>query len=171
MRHRLRTFFGIDDDLQAFAEGWLNRPSQLANALSLSQADGALVSVLYRDDRFQVELCAVTAGTFIPAHVHPNADTIEVSVSGALRLPVNGRVVDADVPDRLLARFNRWRGIRINHDDVHGGAVVPQPGAMFLSIQRWNVGPPKSVLTDYAGEPLGNMHRSMLQGQSSGVPT
>lgn len=159
--HRLRTIFGIHDDLQVFAEDWLNRPSQLLSAVSLSRADGALVTVLYRDDRFQVELCAVPGGLVIPAHTHPNADTIEVGVSGALRLIVNDIDVFAGIPDETLVRLNRWRGIRINHDDVHG-TVVGEPGAMFMSIQRWNGCAPKSVLTDYEGGALGPQHEEML---------
>lgn len=160
MMHKLRTHFAVDDDLQAFAESWLNGPRQLTEARSLTAADGALVALLHRDGCYQVELCSVPAGLVIPMHTHPRADTIEVSVAGALRLQVNGVDPFAGLPDELVARRNHWRGIRINHDDVHG-TQVGAPGAVFLSIQRWQ-GEPRSVLTDYVGVPLGAQHQGLL---------
>lgn len=160
MTHKLRTYFGVDDDLQEFAERFLNSGGILSSAVALTKVDGAMVTVLHRDDRFQVELCCVAGGTVIPPHTHPNADTIEVSVAGAMRLLVNGVDPFEGIPDDLVMRRGRWRGIRINHDDVHG-TTVPEPGSVFLSIQRWN-GPPQSVLTDYKGAPLGPQHLEML---------
>jgi hypothetical protein len=158
---KLRTFFGIDDDLQAFAEEWMSREGQLANAQSLTLADGALVSVLYREGHFQVEMCAVPGGLVIPPHTHPQADTIEVGIAGALRLTVNGVDPFSHVPDERLPKLTKGRGLRINHNDVHG-TVVTMPGSLFLSIQRWT-GEPKSVLTDYSGAPLGPQHEGMLR--------
>lgn len=158
--NKLRTHFCVDDDLQAFAEGWLNAPAQLCAALDITAADGATVTTLYRDGPYQVQLCNVAGGTVIPPHTHPHADTIEIGVAGAMRLFVNGIDPFAGIPDHLLARRGRWRGIRINRGDVHG-TTVPHPGSVFLSIQRWD-GDVKSVLTDYAGAPLGHQHGEML---------
>lgn len=157
---KLRTFFGIDDDLQAFAQDWLNRPDQLAAPLSLTCVDGAMVTKLYCDGKYQVELCAVPGGLVIPPHIHPHMDTIEVGLSGALRLEINGVDPYAGVPDERLERHYRGRGIRINATDWHG-TTVGMPGSMFLSIQRW-AGTPTSVLTDYVGSALGPQHEAIL---------
>lgn len=163
--NRLRTFLGIDDELQAFAERWLSGPACLSNAKAMAHADGALVACLYRDDTYQVELCCVPPGFVIPDHVHPNADTIEVTVAGVLRLHVNGKDIYAGLSDEHVERVNRRWGIRINHDDVHGTFTpVGERGAIFLSIQKWTGGP-RSVLTDYEGDPLGEAHRGMLDAQ------
>jgi hypothetical protein len=159
--HKLRTYFGISDDLQDFAEEFLNRPGYLSDAKMLRHADGALVAVVCQDGSFQVELCSVPAGLVIPDHVHPHADTIEVSVAGALRLRVNGVDPFDGMPDELVARRNRWRGLRINHTDIHG-TTVGEPGAMFFSIQKWRGVEPRSVLTDYAGTPLGSQHKGLM---------
>jgi hypothetical protein len=151
----------VNDDLQAFANRWLNE-SSLSNAQSISYADGAFVACLYRDETFQVELCAVPPGLVIPDHTHPNADTIEVTVAGVLRLRVNGRDVYAGMTDEYVQRLNRTRGIRINRSDVHGTIEpVGARGALFLSIQKWSC-VPTSVLTDYLGAPLGEMHQGMV---------
>ena len=159
---RLRTFLGFDDDLQEFAQGWMNSPGCLSNAKSITHADGVMVACLYRDSTYQVELCCVPAGQVIPDHTHPHADTIEVTVAGVLRLHINGRDVYAGMTDEYVQRLNRWRGIRINRGDVHGTASpVGERGALFLSIQKWAYRP-RSVLTDYVGAPLGEIHRGMM---------
>lgn len=160
-RKRLRVAFGVADDLHDFAEAWLQQAGSLTGAKELRHADGAMVAVLYREGRYQVELCCVAADTLIPDHVHPHADTIEVSVAGPLRLQVNGVEPFAAIPDERLERLSKGTGIRINATDVHG-TYVPPPGAVFLSIQRW-VAEPKSVLTDYSGQPLGGLHRELLR--------
>lgn len=160
-KSRLRTAFEIRDDLHEYAQAWLQSAGALGEAKELRYADGALVSVLHREGHFQVELCCVAGGTVIPDHIHPLADTIEVPVAGLLRLRVNGVDPFAHMSDERLRAFRKPFGIRINHDDWHGTEVA-NPGSMFLSIQRW-VGEPKSVLTDYAGQPLGATHKEMIQ--------
>ena len=157
---RLRTWFGIDDELQAFAERWLNTGGSLCGAHSLTAADGSMVACLYRDGAYQVELCTTPAGMVIPEHIHPHADTIEVSVAGALRLTVNGVDAFEGMSDEAVARVSKWRGLRINHNDWHG-TTVGAPGAMFLSIQKWLDGVPRSVLTDYEGGRLGPQHECL----------
>ena len=84
--NKLRTMFGIDDDLQAFAQDWLGRRCQLSGALSLTHADGALVSVLYRDDRYQVELCAVPGGLIIPRSTFLHTEAAAPAQSSTCRL-------------------------------------------------------------------------------------
>lgn len=158
----LRTLFGVNDDLQEFAESWLSLGCNFTQSKDVKYVDGAMVSQLYRDDKFQVELCCVPPGFVIPDHVHPHADTIELTVAGVLRLHVNGSAVYAGMTDDSIKRLVRGRGVRINHDDVHGTEEpVGENGAMFLSIQRW-VGQPMSVLTDYAGQALGGAHLEIL---------
>ena len=151
---KLRTAFGADDDLQAFAESWLARGGALTGAVSVKCLDnGTLVACLYRDDRFQVEMFCCPPGLVIPAHTHPRVDTIEVNVAGPLRLQVNGVPIYGDLSDERVVRASRGKGIRIDHDDAHGTAEpVGKSGAIFLSIQRW-VGEPDSVVTDYKGAP------------------
>lgn len=159
---RLRTFLGVSDELQDFAEDWLNGSANLSSAKSLSNADGVLVACLYRDSTYQVEMCCASPGLVIPDHVHPHADTIELTVAGILRLRVNGKDVYSGMSDEYVQRLNHWRGIRINRGDIHGTAYpVGERGAIFLSIQKW-VDSPRSVLTDYDGVPLGGIHRRML---------
>jgi hypothetical protein len=152
----MRCAFAIDDDLHAFARSWLESPS--FDAEHVAVVDGATVERVYRGGAMQVELCRVPAGYRIPEHVHPHADTIEVGVSGAIRLTVNGADPFAFVPDARLAAFTRGRGVRINHADVHGGVALTD--CAFWSIQRWE-SKPTSVLTDYSGAKLGPQHEAL----------
>jgi len=153
-----RCIYQVNDSLHDFATRWL-RGNPALHADGGTAVDGALVQCLHRDGAFQVELCTVRGGVVIPPHVHPAADTIELGVSGAMRLIVNGVAPFAAIDDATLAR--RWSriGVRINHCDVHG-ATVPAGGTTFLSIQRWR-GQPRSVLTDYVGQRLGAQHEAM----------
>jgi hypothetical protein len=155
MVKRLRTIWGVDDDLQDFAQDLLNRPRLLSRTRDLRWADGAMVAVIAREGQYQAELCTLCGGVLIPDHVHPQADTIEVGLFGAMRLVVNGRDPFDGASDDRIAK-HRWTGVRINSADVHGGRVPPT-GAMFLSVQRW-AGPVLSVLTDYRGALLGPEH-------------
>lgn len=162
---KLRTIRCVRDDLQSFAEDWLNGPAHLWNAKSISHADGVLVSCLYQDEQFQVELCCASPGLVIPDHIHPHADTIELNVVGVLRLHVNREDIYAGLTDENAQRLSHW-GVRINSTDIHGTVTpVGKNGAMFLSIQKW-VGKPQSVLTDYIGSPLGNLHQEIINGRS-----
>ena len=150
----MRVAFAIKDDLHDYAQSirfdWPQR---------MEEVEGAQVAVIHRSGRFQAELCCVRGGFLIPAHVHPHADTIEIGVCGAVRLFVNGIDPFSAIPDDRLPAFTRGRGIRINHNDQHGGIAIPG-GAWFLSVQRWDC-EPRSVLTDYMGEPLGHRHDEM----------
>lgn len=153
--HTLRTVLGIEDDLQAFAQDFLNSGGILSHALSLRQTGGNLVACLHRDGQFQVEMFTIPGGFVINPHRHPNTDTIEVPVAGLVRLNVNGEEPFEKFSDEALKKM-RWRGLRINHDDMHGGTVA-EGGAMFLSIQRW-VTAPSSVQLDYIGASNSDAH-------------
>ena len=151
----MRVAFAIEDDLQAYA-----RRVTFAWPTSMREVEGAQVATVHREGNFQAELCCVRGGFVIPEHVHPGADTIEVTLAGAVRLTVNGVDPFDRIPDERLPAFAQGRGIRINATDVHGGRVLPC-GAWFLSIQLW-VAEPRSVLTDYRGATLGARHEALL---------
>lgn len=155
---KFRCAYEVLDELHHFAALWLAHP--VRNQARVLWADGAKVERLYVSHEYQVERCSVPPGFAIPAHTHPRADTIEVGLAGAVRLSVNGVDPFAAVPDARLGAFTRGRGIRINAADSHGGVALGQ-GAVFLSVQRW-AGEPLSVLTDYAGKPLGAEHEALL---------
>jgi hypothetical protein len=155
-----RCAFAIDDDLHHFAAMWLALPPP-PMPTEWVHMDGAAVACLHTAAPFQVELCRVPSGYVIPDHVHPHADTIEVGVEGAVRLAVNGIDAFKRIPDSMMPRVVRGRGIRINATDMHGGRAVARQTAFFYSIQRW-IGDPQSVLSDYKGQPLGPRHKEAL---------
>ena len=153
-----RCAFSIRDELHSLAAHFAHAYDHSLN--EVRSVDGAKVISVYRDGSYQVELCVISPGLVIPAHTHPHADTIEIGYSGYVRLSVNGLDPFSVISDARMPIFTKGRGIRINHMDVHGGAAGAN-GAAFLSVQRW-VGPVRSVLTDYAGEPLGRQHAELL---------
>lgn len=160
---RLRCLFGIDDELHAYAQRFLEAAtffSMNAPAAEMLDLGGPTVCKLQQDGEYQVELVSVPAGFYIPKHVHPNMDSIEVSISGAVRFILNDVDIFAHLDDaRLLCRA-KHRSLRINRTDVHHGKALAT-GAIFLSIQRWT-GNPASAGTDYAGVSLSEKHEHLL---------
>lgn len=118
---------------------------------------GALVTgvVLHREAPYQVELISVapsTDGTLLPDHRHPNVDSIEAYVSGALGFTIRGAVVASSDPTRWAAD-KPGSVVRVRPTDIHG-AYVGAEGAVFLSVQRWLNGvEPSSVGLDWDGPP------------------
>jgi hypothetical protein len=159
---RLRCLFGLDDALHQFAERFL----QSASLFSMTAPNDILnlgevsVTKLHTEGEFQVELVTAQGGYYIPRHVHPYMDSIEVNVAGAVRFVINGDDVFRNVTDSRLLQRSKMRGLRINRHDVHHGQVLPC-GAMFLSIQRWHK-TPNSVGLDYDGTPLNEAHEHLL---------
>lgn len=123
---------------------------------------GALVTgvVLHREVPFQVELISVAPsleGTLLPEHRHPNVDSIEAYVSGAVGFTIRGVVVASSDPTRWPAA-KLGSVVRVRPTDNHG-AYVGAEGAVFLSVQRWlNAVPPSSVGLDWIGPPRLAMH-------------
>lgn len=99
--------------------------------------------ILYRQPPFQVELVTWMPGTVVPAHTHPNIDSIQLAVSGELALVLGP---DEDATNDLIERSQTWkastlkkRPIRIGPGVWHGGKAS-KAGATFLSFQQWTEG-------------------------------
>lgn len=142
-------------NLAAFARYIVDRPlSSLAPPLepmrTYTTPGGVVQGVcLYRNGPWQVELFSVQPNGAFPPHRHPNVDSIEVHLSGDLRLTVRGK----------LAK----RITRIRPRDWHGG--TSGPGGTFLSVQRWlNDVAPTSVGLDWEGPP----HVDVSEGVGDG---
>lgn len=160
---RLRCLFGVDDELHQFAERFLQSASlfsMVAAGKDMLELGDASVCKLHTDGQFQVELVTVQGGYYIPPHIHPSMDSIEVNLSGAVRFVINGDDVFQSMTDARLLQRTRMRGLRINRNDVHKGQVLPC-GAAFLSFQKWHKSP-SSVGLDYDGTPLNDVHKLLL---------
>lgn len=160
---RLRCLFAKNDDLHEFADKFLrysNFFSMLASGSNMWDWGDATVCRLHTAEPFQVELVTVRGGYYIPPHVHPHMDSIEVNLSGAVRFVINGDDVFENTTDERLLQRMHLRGIRIDHNDIHHGQVLPC-GACFLSFQKWHK-PATSVGLDYKGTPLNELHQLSL---------
>lgn len=161
--NRLRCLFAKDDALHNYAERFMRSASFFsmnAGARDLLNFGTAQVAKLHTDGDFQVELVTVAGGFYIPKHVHPNMDSIEVNVSGAVRFIVEDEDVFAGQSDDRLLQRMQHKGLRIDHGQMHHGQVLPT-GAVFLSFQRW-LSEPTSVGLDYVGVPLSADHEIQL---------
>ena len=101
------------------------------------QADGVTGVVTYRDGQFQIELVIVAPMIAIPAHAHPDVESIEMGFSGGIDLFVEqeqrafARDPRADGTSRNLGRC-----VYVPAGAMHSG-FANETGATFLSIQRW----------------------------------
>lgn len=150
---KLKCLYSVRDDLHAFAEHALNTLTFAQMNAPLSwMVDHTAVqcAILHREGPYQVELVVARPGIVIPVHTHPGTDSIEYTVSGGVRLHVDGRdLTDTMDEDRFFA-FMKGKGVRIPADALHGGQVHPVLGAMFLSFQRWE-GPHDHIGHNYQG--------------------
>lgn len=116
--------------------------------------------VLYRDAPFQVELIVLGPGTRVPAHSHEHVDSIEVMVSGALALMVDGLTANIERPARSngMAR-DVLRAVPICSDASHEGAAG-ELGGCFISVQQWKGIAPSHVGVEWQDSPkLKTMNR------------
>ena len=148
----IRLFNDPADDLSDYAQ-WvmgqglaaLPRPVE-----GIVHYDPATALVLHRDGQFQAELYVFPAGRDIPPHDHPNVESIEVQVAGALDLIIEGKPVMAMMPEERRGRAFMNRGYRIPAGAVHSVSVAPC-GASFLSVQKWIGREPTSIGDDWRG--------------------
>lgn len=135
------------------------RPPQ-ANVLL---TDGVTSIVLYREKQFQVELVVCAPGTVIPEHTHPDVESYEIAISGALEFFVSGqqagffREPRADGLSRDFGKF-----VPVPSDAPHHGRAGAE-GACFISVQHWREGvAPSHVGLNWKGRTSGPLHDKAL---------
>lgn len=151
---------------------WIRRQPLLAMATphdAIRNLGGGVSVVLHRSGQYQTEMCIATQGwNFSEEHAHPNVDSFEVGLCGEIYLHLNGKRL---VPDETVLATKAdgssalaGVAVRVRPGVMHGGEVGPLGGA-FLSVQRWITGSPTSVLLDWQGSTLGELHEKMLVGK------
>lgn len=140
----------VPDELAEFCrwyfEGGIKlKPPQDGLLFQRRDGTGAISVVLFRDPPYQVELIIFEPGSQIPEHRHDHIDTIEVMVSGALELFVDGLQCVYERPPRPGTGMNRdvLKFVPIPSDAYHHGRTAG--GGCFLSVQRWKDMTPSHV--------------------------
>lgn len=112
---------------------------------------GSIAGVtLFRDGPFQVQLFIGAPCSTAPRHSHPNVDSIEVWVAGAV-----------DFKSDTQSFTDGW--LRVRPHEGHVANAGPT-GGCFISIQKWlNGATPTSVDLDWDGEPIDATHAKELQ--------
>lgn len=154
------------DELTQFTEWWLGNRIIRPPADFLSRVGGNTGIVLFRHEKFQVQLFLNDPNSEIVDHTHPNVDSYEVYVAGDVYFRQNGeevlnkQVIATVTPERLLGTR-----LRVLPNDVHGASIGPSGGS-FISIQHWLNGlQPTSVHLDWDGPPLDTLHQEALAGE------
>lgn len=149
----LKIYMSEHDDLFAYAQqvmrmGLLEMNTPISG---LEMFGNAACVTLDRNNEYQAELCIFPPGKDIPHHDHPDVDSIEIQITGHLRLFQNG--VDLMRGRSLEEAKEIWHkvGIRIPANMDHN-VEVGDEGAVFLSVQRWNKGAPSHIGLNWRGE-------------------
>ena len=151
------------DQLYQFACAYLDENPVYANMPAegprskIAEFEGVL---LKRAGNFQVQLFIMPPNYVVPAHVHPNVDSIEVYVDGAMRFSHGGSYVFDTIDRQPLddSGSYKWRMLRVRPEDRHGAVIGPL-GARFISIQHWLNGvTPDCVALDYTGPVVDEDH-------------
>src|SRR5471030_504609 len=109
----------------------------------LSRIGAVSGQLLYREGPYQVEVFSVPPDYIVPAHTHPDVDSIEVYLSGSIKFSHSGSFVfqtEQTVRGPDDGSY-AWRMLRIRPQDMHG-AVTGTSAARFISIQHWLNGTP-----------------------------
>ncbi len=161
-----------DDELSRFATWYLSQSPNLPVKPPMDKAlhivEGLHAVVLWRQERFQVELISCSSGIVIPPHSHPNVDSYEVNLNGAVDFFIGDRrTIPLSVLNRQEGIHCAWYGlaVRVRPGVIHR-ADFGAEGGVFMSIQHWPEGlEMASVGCDWDGnKTMGPTHSTILGG-------
>ncbi len=149
----IKIFEETADDLTDYAQ-WFMAAAPTHHRRPVGEVvhyDPATAIVMDRDEQFQVELYTFPAGVDIPAHKHPNVESIEIGICGQLLVFLDGKCVQGPFSMERAAVTFMNRGFRIPANIDHYVSLGP-PGGAFFSVQKWLNGKiPTSIGDDWAG--------------------
>lgn len=145
-------------EVHEFKKWYLSKPrslSPISNGvktmpmLGHDETKTAMDAVIFRRDRFQVQLFCFPAFSIIPEHLHPNVRSYEIYLGGEIAFSKDKKW-NMILPEELKP-WESHSECYISEHSWHGG-LVGSTGAMFLSIQEWINGVnPSCVGNDWEG--------------------
>lgn len=154
----------MDDELTKFTDWWMKTKKLRPPSDAYNRVAGSTGTTLYRKDQFQVQLFINDPNYEIVDHLHPNVDSYEIYLSGAVYFRLNKETLLTPEQVAEAGLLLTGKRIRVRPDEWHG-ATVGATGGSFLSIQHWLNGVvPSSVHLDWAGPPIDAGHQMQLIG-------
>lgn len=104
-------------------------------------------AVLYREDRWQIEMVVARPHAQIPRHRHDHVDSYEVALAGSVNIVIGHRayVIAAENQRGALAA----QILHVPRGEWHEGRALEQ-GSIYLSFQEWDEGRgPGLITTDW----------------------
>lgn len=152
-------------DLENFAKWFLNESPRfglIPTKDAVTYIEDVTSVLWYREGPFQVQQFIVPPHYIIPAHTHPNVDSMELYLGGEMEFTCGGKFLISEEEAHALGKYGeaamRGRVFRIRPNDPHGGKFGPN-GGVFMSIQHWLNGvKPHCVSLDYNGQVMGADH-------------
>jgi len=130
--------------------------------------DIATCFVMYRSGQYQVELVLGYPNKTAAPHAHPHMDIEFIYLAGDM-YPFRQDVKEAE-GSKPFQKENPETGAHMlfgynftaNRNEVHG-VETAQYGGATLNFEKWYDRTPTSVVIDYEGETLGEVHTQIMK--------
>jgi quercetin dioxygenase-like cupin family protein len=122
--------------------------------------DGIMGLTYYRHQPYQVQLWLVQPNKVIPAHTHPDVDTLLVYVSGRVTIQIPEGEFTFNEMTTQHPRLRPGSALFVPRGGLHG-LRVGELGGAFLSVQKWQ-GKIQSTDQNWQGDVLGPLHKARL---------
>lgn len=152
--------------LQDFAHWWIaeGKPYMPPTSAQVIETDWTLSFPVFRQNGFQVELYMAKPNWSTPKHTHP-FDSVTI-FNGGKMLGRRGVALDENPP---------WEALE-DEDIDQVQPTLPQghwhqikateKGFSFYNVQYWPEATPTSATIGYTGEPMGPLHKEVIDRAS-----
>lgn len=132
--------------------------------------DHLFAMCLFRHKQFQVILNIVKPDVIVPKHSHPHVDSCAVYLTGHLQLGLEHEDYNTTEQWSYKQQANPETGMHMLYGLSSSEGYTGEPhglkskdgGGAFLVFEKWHNEEPKTVLTDWIGEPIDEAHKRML---------
>ena len=132
--------------------------------------DNAMSLCIFREGKFQVELYLAEPNSYTPSHTHPGVESSFTYLTGNFNFDIEGMNTEDTSPYQKEGKDGNHFLLGVCSSSPDGMAhslTVKKEGAAFLSFEYWKDKEPVSVSMNWKGEPVGEIHKEKLNGQSA----
>lgn len=148
--------------LREFVSDWLATHSIDRSAPVTDRVGECVGTILYRDDRFQVQLWDVAPGGVVADHNHPDIESWVVLLGGRFSLRKHGTELRRKDVTFLDYQGHKVGMVHLAPGDVHGFRAHDTGGSLLSISERLDGEKPVSVHLNWNGEPLNADHATEL---------
>lgn len=157
------------DNLEQFTKWYIdnNYPFRPPAGEPVYVTDYTHSTIIFREDRYQVELYLMSPNWETPSHSHPGVEHKIIFINGTISGTRNGKIVDDSSIWHNLAKEDGTCVIMGNYTDFDPedwhSVKLGDKGGFVLVTQKWEEGlKMTSQSVHYVGEPIGPEHEKYI---------